>query len=70
MPDNRFRVRGEKLTRSLDDFIRQEFPDREHQAQVRRAVIGYLQTATVSVDRPRRPFPGEEPVDELPGDWN
>ena len=71
MPSNEFRVQGERLGRSLDEFIRREFPDRADQAQVRRGVVDYFRARTASVESPRRPFPpGESPAEELPGDWN
>jgi hypothetical protein len=70
MPDNRFRVQGEKLARALDEFIAAEFPDRSQRLQVRRAVAEFFSRATVSAERPRRPLPDESPTGELPGDWN
>ena len=75
MPDNKFRVQGEKLARALDEHIGREFTERSEALQVRVAVADYFRTRTVSAERPRRPFPHQSPEDERPigdppGDWN
>jgi hypothetical protein len=74
MPENRFRVQGEKLARALDAHIEREFPERSDALHVRVAVADYFRMRTISAEAPRRPFPRQSPEDEstrdMPGDWN
>ena len=75
MPDNTFRVVGEKLANALDQHIAREYPDRSEALQVRLAVADYFKLRTVTARNPRRPFPHQSPTDERPsgdsgGDWN
>jgi hypothetical protein len=50
MPDNKFRVQGDKLARALDEHIGREFTERSDALQVRLAVAEYFQTRTVSAE--------------------
>ena len=73
MPDNTFRIRGEKLAQALDQNIDREFRDRSEALQVRAGGRRVFNAATISAEAPRRPFPHQSPNDErpaAPGDWN